>query len=338
MSSSTQPESPAPVSPGISVIIPAYNAGLFIADCLQSVIEQTYADWEAIVVDDGSSDDTAAVVRGLVERDNRIKYFFQANGRQGKARNTAVAHAEGSLLAFLDADDLWEPNKLALQKQAIEDNGADIVYSDGVIFDAAQTNGDANFPVRPGRTTGAAMIDQLLMRNRVPLASVLMRRTTFDAAGGFEEELEYQACEDYDLWLKAAETGAVFFGMPEKLVRYRRHAGATTYRESNVLRPMLRVVARHINKGTLTEAEKETRIRELSRRIVAALLNEGRPAEAKIYFEELAARDNGIVTAIQKVLMKLSPASFNFISRECLYRTEWHWRRLTGRSSDLANC
>jgi teichuronic acid biosynthesis glycosyltransferase TuaG len=316
--------------PLVSVIVPTYNYAHFIGETLECVRAQTCPDWECIVVDDGSTDNTATIVGEFAARDRRIEYVFQENGKQGKARNTAIAHARAPLLAFLDADDLWEPNKLALQLRALEETGADIVYSDGTIFGGAE-NHNFSFKVRTGLTAGPAMLNFLLLHNTVPLASVLMRRSVLDAVGGFEEGLEFQACEDYELWLKAAKAGAVFLGLPDKLVRYRRHQNASTHRESNVLKPMLRVVARHIDAGTLPEIDGKWRIRGLYRRIIEALLNEERPAEAIAYMRELAEWDKtGTVTSIQKVLLKVSPRIFNFVSRELLYRTEWHLSTLSG--------
>ena len=308
----------------VSVIVPTYNYAHFIGEALESVRAQTCPDWECVVVDDGSTDNTAIIMREFVARDRRIKYLFQENGKQGKARNTAIKHARAPLLAFLDADDLWEPNKLALQLRTMEETGADIIYSDGTIFGGAEDDA-VSFKVRTGLTAGPAMLNSLLLHNTVPVASVLMRRTVLDAVGGFEEGLEFQACEDYELWLKAAKAGAVFVGLPDKLVRYRRHPNAATLRESNVWKPMLRVVARHIDAGTLPEIDRKWRIRGLYRRIIEALLNEERPAEAVAYMRELAEWDkSGTVTSIQKILLKVSPRIFNFISRELLYRTEWH--------------
>src|SRR5262249_23306047 len=103
----------------VSIIMPAYNAGKYIADSIQSVLAQTYSDWELIVVDDGSADNTASIVQQFVTRDSRINYFFQENGRLGKARNTGIKEARGALIAFLDSDDLWLETKLELQLQAM---------------------------------------------------------------------------------------------------------------------------------------------------------------------------------------------------------------------------
>ncbi|HJS22787.1 MAG TPA: glycosyltransferase family A protein [Pyrinomonadaceae bacterium] len=118
----------------ISVIMPAHNAEKYIAASIESVLAQTYSNWELIVVDDGSTDSTATVVQEFVKRDPRIKYKFQENGRLGKARNTAIRNSTGPLIAFLDSDDLWMPGKLEAQRWAMTENNADIVYSNCYVF------------------------------------------------------------------------------------------------------------------------------------------------------------------------------------------------------------
>jgi teichuronic acid biosynthesis glycosyltransferase TuaG len=315
--------------------MPAYNAEKYIADAIQSVLDQTYKDWELVVVDDGSTDSTGEIARRFAAGDGRIKYVFQENGRLGKARNTGIANANGSLLAFLDSDDLWLPEKLERQVQTQLETEADVVYSNAIIFyDSSSASGPTEFDIVPGRNEGTNMFDLLLLRNSIPVLSVLMRMETFKKAGPFEESLPYHGCEDYDLWLKVAACGAVFYGLPEKLVRYRRHELAMTHRESKVLDPMLRVVMRHIAAGTLPEHEKRSRVRRLYRDLIAALLEEGDTKAARKLLWEFAAWDkSGLVTSLQKVLFKVTPRRFNVISRECLYRAEWHLAKLTGKET-----
>jgi glycosyltransferase involved in cell wall biosynthesis len=316
--------------PLISVIMPAYNAEKYIAGSIQSVIDQTYSNWELIVVDDGSTDGTAAIVRAFSANDLRIRYVFQENQRLGKARNTGVTNAYGQLIAFLDSDDLWMSKKLVLQVQTLEATNADVIYTDGFIFadnDPAVQTGTLS--VICGRIEGANMLDLLLIHNGIAVLSVLMRRKMFDEAGPFEESLPYHGSEDYDLWLKAARRGAVFYGMGEKLVRYRRHSAAMTSKDSNWLKPTLRVVKRHLKFGNLDEQQQKMRLKGLYRDLIAALLEEGEFAEAAGYMREFSAWDrSSVITSIQTVLMKVWPGRFNVVSRELLYRTEWHLRRL----------
>src|ERR1700744_5385897 len=98
----------------ISIIMPAYNAENFIGSAIESVLDQTYLNWELIVVNDGSTDQTAAIVETFAASDKRIKCISQPNMRQGAARNTGIKNSRGDLIAFLDADDLWLPGKLEL--------------------------------------------------------------------------------------------------------------------------------------------------------------------------------------------------------------------------------
>lgn len=317
----------------VSVIMPAYNAERHIAESIQSVLDQTYKNWELVVVDDGSTDGTAEIVQRFASNEKRVLCIFQQNSGQGKARNTGVDSSSGELIAFLDSDDLWLPEKLERQVQTLLATKADVIYSDVVIFyEPGAGSGPTEFPIATGRIEGSQMFDLLLLQNRIPILSAALRKEVFSSNGPFEESAPYQGCEDYDLWLKIAARGALFYGMSDKLVRYRRHDMATTHRESKVLKPMLRVIQRHINGGNLTEHQKQTRLRGLYRGLIRSLLEEGERAEAQALLKEFAAWDkSGIVTSLQQPLMKISPRSFNVISRELLYRAEWHLTRLTTR-------
>lgn len=321
------------MQPLVSVIMPAYNAERHIADSIRSVRAQTYSDWELIVVDDGSTDKTAEVVRQMAASDAHIKYLFQENGGQGKARNTAIRNSRGRLIAFLDSDDLWLPEKLELQVRAVEVTAADLIFTGGYIFQGDDVTDETNrFPIRHGKFAGSEVLELLLEFNFIPVMSVLMKKEIFDEAGPFPEARPFQGCEDYDLWLKLAKHKAVFYGMEQRLFRYRRHPSAMTHNASEVLKPMLRVVSHHIDDGQLTQDTKTKRVRNLYRELIAALLDEGKVGEAAAYMRELAAWDkSGLVTSIQRLIMRVSPGGFNFISRECLYRTEWHLGRLMSK-------
>lgn len=317
--------------------MPAYNTEKYIGESIQSVVNQTYPNWELFVVDDGSTDKTADIIHAFAARDNRVKYLFQQNGRQAKARNRAIENSRGSLIAFLDADDLWLPEKLERQLQALEATKADVIYSNGlIIYEPGAKPGRNDFAIVAGTIEGRKMFDVLLLQNRIPIQSVLLRREAYRNAGPFDESpLFHDGCEDYELWLRLAARGALFHGMSEKLIKYRRHPAATTHHNSNWLKPALRLVSRSIDTGTLDEKTKRNRIRQLYRDVIAALLEEGKLAEAKEFLREFSAWDkSGIVTSLQKLLMKVSPGSFNTISRECLYRAEWHLQKLTGKATN----
>src|SRR5688572_23610353 len=232
----------------ISVIMPAYNAEKYIATSIESVLAQTYPDWELIVVDDGSTDSTATIVQEFVKRDLRIKYVFQENGRLGKARNTGISNSTGSLIAFLDSDDLWMPSKLEAQTRAMAANNADVVYSKAWIFTDKEIIAETETMMSTvGLFSGPDFFDSLIRQNQLPILTVLLKKSTLDRVGLFEEAKPYHGCEDYDLWLRLAKAGFVFYGMPDVLARYRRHDKAMTAVASNSFNPMLLIVRRHID-------------------------------------------------------------------------------------------
>ena len=120
-------------SPLVSIIMPAYNASAFIAEAIRSVLDQTYSNWELIIVDDGSTDETPLVVRSFV--DKRVKYIRKERQGQSAARNTAMQRASGVYLSFLDADDLFLPRKLELQIKYLErQRSCGVCYADLIHF------------------------------------------------------------------------------------------------------------------------------------------------------------------------------------------------------------
>ena len=318
----------------VSIIMPAYNAEKYIGDSIKSVLAQTYSNWELIVVDDGSTDGTAAVVREFVDRDNRIKYFFQENGRLGKARNTGIGHAAGPLIAFPDSDDLWIETKLEVQLKAMAENNADVVFSNAWVFtDANPANETEKLRSTVGLFSGPDFFDSLVRRPQIPVLTALLKKTALAKSGLFEEAKPYHGSEDYDLWIRLAKAGCVFYGMDAVLARYRRHETAMTAAASNMFKPMLLVVRRHIDDTRLSESEKQKRLTGLYRELIAELVDEGKFAEAKQFVYELySCNKKSMVTRLQKLLISIWPRQYNFISQECLYRTEWHWQNTFGRA------
>jgi len=318
----------------VSIIMPAYNAEKYIAASIESVLAQTYSAWELTVVDDGSTDRTATVVQEFVRRDPRIKYVFQENGRLGKARNTGVRNSTGPLVAFLDSDDLWMPTKLEAQTRAMAENNADVVYSKSYVFrDESIYNETETLKSPAGKFSGPDFFDFLVCQNQIPVLTVLLKRSALDRIGLFEEGEAYHGCEDYDLWLRLARAGFVFYGMSDVLARYRRHEKAMTAIHSNIFKPMLLIVRRYIDQSGLSESERQKRLTGLYRELIAALIDEGKISEAKQFVHELYSwNKHSIVTRVQKLLISIWPRQFNFISRECLYRTEWHLQNSFGRS------
>jgi glycosyltransferase involved in cell wall biosynthesis len=216
----------APITPGlVSVIVAAYNAAEYLEATCRSALSQTYAPLEVIVVDDGSTDGTAAIVERLASADPRVKLIRQRNLGVAAARNAAIAAARGEFIAPLDADDLWESRKVERQVQRLRECGpeAAMAYCWWVWIDERDRFLDRS----PGWSIEGRVLDQLVEVNFTGNASVpLFRRTCLDEVGGYSVDLRRrnsQGCEDWDLAIKVAERYDVAV-VPAVLVGYRRRS------------------------------------------------------------------------------------------------------------------
>jgi len=216
----------------VSIVMPAYNSEKFIAESIESILNQTYTNWELFIIDDGSIDNTHNIIKKYADNDNRIKYIFQTNQKQGKARNNGIKISNGELIAFLDSDDLWVPEKLEVQISFLNNCNADLVFSDGYIFKNNKKDAKHSFETISGYLKGKDAIELFLERNRIPILSVLVYKSAIEKVGGFIEDIEIQNVEDYHLWLKLLIKGFSFVGMTNKLVYYRQHDSQITKNDS----------------------------------------------------------------------------------------------------------
>ena len=200
--------------PRVSVIIPVYNGASTIERALKSVFEQTFTDYEVVICDDGSTDDTPAV---LAKYGERIRVVRQVNRGLPAARNAAVAASRGELIALIDHDDEWLPRKLEVEVATMAaDSGAVLLYSDKIVVNEA----GEEFRMSEVRadTAHAPTMEEMLARIwPITPSTVVMTRDAFERAGGFCEELI--SAEDIHFWLLMREQGH-FIYMPEKLVRF----------------------------------------------------------------------------------------------------------------------
>jgi glycosyltransferase involved in cell wall biosynthesis len=182
--------------PLISVIIPVHNGENTLKETIDSVLGQSFQDFELIIVDDASTDKTLEIVRNV--SDPRIKYLYRENRNASKSRNQGVEQAKGKYISFIDADDLWTSDKLELQLAALEKNSqAGVAYSWTNFFE-----GNNHYPGRAIEHEGM-VFDQLILENFVASGSnILVSKTALDTIQGFDEEL--LSCEDWDLYLRLA--------------------------------------------------------------------------------------------------------------------------------------
>lgn len=197
----------------VSVIIPCYNYGRYLTEALESVLAQTYTNWECIVVDDGSTDNTREVGMHYAAKDRRFLYIYQQNSGVSCARNTALKEAKGAYIQLLDADDLLQPDKLKLQVSLLEENSTvDLVYSSILFFkdsDPAYRAGPQLVQNKlPVSGSGEPLLKALGDDNLFLPGCVLFRRKMYEQVGEFTRGIE--GIEDWDFFYRAVLLNKVF--------------------------------------------------------------------------------------------------------------------------------
>ena len=200
----------------ISIIIPAYNAEKYLANTIQSVINQTYIDWELIIINDGSTDGTLELINNFKDKDSRIKVFSHENAGVAHSRNRGIAEAKGEFIAFLDADDLWTIDKLEIQLKALQNNPeAGVAYS---WVDYIDETGKFLYPGSHITVNGDAY-PKLLINNFLENGSnPLVRQDALAKIGDFDVNLP--PAEDWDLYLRLAREYQ-FVAIPKPQILYR---------------------------------------------------------------------------------------------------------------------
>ena len=207
------------MTPAVSVVMAAKNYARFLPEAVESVFAQTFANWELLIVDDGSTDDTPAAVRPYLA-DPRVRYFRSDTLGQPRAKNLGIALGRGEFVAFLDADDAWEPTKLEKQLALFAAKP-----DTGVVF-SRRTLMDEEGRVLPAKPTSdfhtGRVLTHLFTQNFVCFSSAVARREVFARVGRFDPL--WDLAIDYDLWLRVAKFYAFDF-VDEELVRYRTGHG-----------------------------------------------------------------------------------------------------------------
>jgi glycosyltransferase involved in cell wall biosynthesis len=238
----------ASLLPEISVIVPAYNYGHLIHESLENLRGQTFSNWECIIVDDGSTDQTAAVCKSWTEKDQRFRYVYQRNAGLSAARNTGIKAARGRFIQLLDADDMLCSGKFAHQLQVFSEQPlAEIVYSEVRYF--TSENHHARFltleggyePWMPGTASEdqLKLISDFLRMNLFAVNCPLMLKSVFNKVGLFDEQL--RSVEDWDYWCRCALAGVNFyFELNRQLTAYTVKLLSDHYRQSGKTIPFTR--------------------------------------------------------------------------------------------------
>lgn len=225
------------MTPRVSVVMAAKNYARFLPTAVESVFAQTFADWELVVIDDGSTDDTPAAVKPFLS-DPRVRYVRSDKLGQSRAKNLGIRLSRGDVIAFLDADDAWRPTKLEKQLALLrEDVG--VVFCGRELIDESGNKLTKQPTANP--PTGR-VLDAMFVQNFVCFSSAMVRRQVFDHVGSFDPL--WDLAIDFDLWLRVARRYS-FAYVPEPLVLYRTGHGNLSQKLSDRVATAFSIMHRH---------------------------------------------------------------------------------------------
>jgi GT2 family glycosyltransferase len=312
--------------PLVSVIIPAYNASVYIAAALDSVFQQTFSSYEVIVVNDGSPD-TPSLETALQPFLSRLRYFRQENRGPSAARNLGIREARGRYVALLDSDDVWLPHHLACQTNYLtRKSELELVYSDNMQFRKRRALGAA-FETVP--QTGPVSLDSLLAeRCTVNTSSVVVLRDALLKAGLFDENLH--RCEDFDLWLRLAAAGVRMTYDPEIQVLHRLGQGLSSNSEL-----MKRARAEVYKKAAATlalNAEQQEIVRvklkqleiEIEVEVAKEHLEAGRFREASSALQRADALESAPKLRLAEAGLRLCPVLMRWFYKRYIQLLRWY--------------
>jgi len=275
--------------PEVSVVIATYNRGALLDRALDSVLGQTFGDYEVVVADDGSSDDT---LERLKKHGSRVRVLkLEHQGRPSRVRNRAIRETTGRFLAFLDSDDVWAPRKLERQVELMHrDPGLVMCYTKSVL-----EGGQRRLPVRRGRPAkprSGWVLAALLETNFIPVPTVLAKTEEVLSVGGFEESL--RMAEDWCLWVRLSARGRVGF-VDEALCTIGVGHTAITDDKAELFREALRAIEIMEAESPPGLAEHRASLRRGRARMMSMLgrnyLFSGRAAEARTLYSATLAND-----------------------------------------------
>ena len=235
--------------PVVSIIVPCYNYARFISQTLDSLIQQSFQEWECIIVDDGSKDNSKEVILPYTEKDNRFIYIYQDNKGLPGARNTGIKNARGTYIQFLDSDDLIEADKIGAQVKCFQENPElDLVYTDLMYFmdgspEKLQYSMDwINAPWTLTKSgNGKDLLKYFIVTTPILVPMPLLKLSSVNSINGFKEHL--RSCEDWDFWIRCAYNDFKFKYLKLKNTRslVRIHPSSMTQNRTTMLQSMIEV-------------------------------------------------------------------------------------------------
>lgn len=224
----------------VSVITPVYNKEKYIEATIQSVKSQTYENWELVIVDDCSTDQSAEIVKQYAKNDERIRYYLNENNSgAAESRNRAIELSKGEYIAFLDSDDLWSPDKLEKQLEFMQKRQCAFCFSACNVIDM---NGQPNGKVRP--VPESVDYKTLLKGNVIPCLTVVLERKCFSNI-----RMKKMGHEDYILWLDLLQQCGSAYGINEVLGSYREYGSSLSSNKLTAIKWMWNIYRNHLKLG-----------------------------------------------------------------------------------------
>jgi len=247
--------------PRVSIIVATYNQAGFIKESLESAFQQSFKDFEIVVVDDGSTDDTESVLEPYRDR---IRYFYQTNSGPASAHNLGIENSFGQLVAFLNSDDLWLPHKLEIQVRYLDQHPeVGLVHGDYVRIDAeGRQIGSSIHTRRPPSLTFA----DLIRHNTIGMSTVVVRKKWLEKVSGLDPGSN--PTEDFDLWLRLAQAGCRFAYVPSVVGKWRRHSASISASRIRVHQAHIRILRKLEGLCDARSAEGRRTLRMIRKKVL----------------------------------------------------------------------
>lgn len=315
----------------ISIITPVYNVEKFLNETIQSVLSQTYSNWELLLIDDGSTDNSAMICKQHVLKDNRIKYIYKTNSGQAAARNLGIRRAVGMYITFLDSDDLYVKDKLEQHFVDFKENPADFYYGAGYkLFENRTENKIEAYDWYYGEFSGLKFFKILYHSSAVNINSVCLKKELFEKVGYFDESKELRGTEDWDMWMRIALKIDTVFGSSKRKVYYRIHDDGIHFQRVNMLIGKWKIYEKHESNKLIDPLIRKREYRYTFRQLMNSLLKEDKHDQIKSILKIYLIKDpNSFVALKQKLLINILPIrTFMWLSNNIIYRIGYRIEKL----------
>jgi glycosyltransferase involved in cell wall biosynthesis len=315
----------------ISIITPIYNGQEFLKETIETVLNQSYSNWELLLIDDGSTDNSKAICKTYTDKDNRIKYYYKSNGGQASARNLGIKKAKGEWIALLDADDLWHNTKLEKQIEILDKNSeATLCFTNTLAFQNTINNELYNFDNKAFGLLNKDFFLNVFVSSYVSNSSLVIKKNVIVKSGLYNESEIVRGSEDWELLLRLLYQKNRIVGVKEKLLYYRVHDGGIHLQNARMFIGKTKVYAQYKDDKRIPKLIKLKQLRYTYRELANYLFEENRQLEIVDFLSELWQFDKySFGTLKQKITFKMFSIPFALkISNKLIYRVAYRLEKI----------